>query len=130
MATPRTDFKVMSLTDAAAAKVREIVTRFDPPLAGLRVGVKNAGCAGMAYTLDPVEIPNPADDIVRDKGVTVYIDSKALLFLLGSVMDHRATKMSSGFVFDNPNQVSACGCGELVKLQPANPAKASTAPAH
>jgi iron-sulfur cluster assembly protein len=113
--------QVMSVTDAAAAKVREILGRFDPPLAGLRVGVKNAGCAGMTYTLDPVEEPNPADDIVTDKGVTLYVDSKAVLFLLGSVMDHRTTKFSSGFVFENPNQVGECGCGESVKLKPAKP---------
>lgn len=118
-------FQVMSLTDAAAAKVQEIVARHNPPLAGVRVGVKNAGCAGMAYTLDPVETPNPADDAVSDKGVTVYVDPKALLFLLGSVMDHRTTKLSSGFVFDNPNQVGACGCGESVKLEPAGSSPAA-----
>lgn len=111
--------KVMSVTDGAAIKVQEILHRFDPPLAGLRVGVKNAGCAGMAYTLDPVETPDPTDDIVTEKGVTIFVDSKAVLFLLGSVMDHRTTKFSSGFVFDNPNQVSECGCGESVKLEPA-----------
>ncbi len=112
---------VMTVTDAAAEKVREIVDRFDPPIAGLRVGVKNAGCAGMAYTLDPVEAPDPADDVVSDKGVTIYVDAKAVLFLLGSVMDHRTTKFTSGFVFDNPNQVGECGCGESVKLEPAKP---------
>ncbi len=112
--------QVMSVTDDAAVKLSEIISRFDPPLAGLRVGVKNAGCAGMAYTLDPVETPDPADDIVTDKGVTLYIDGKAVLFLLGCVMDHRATQFSSGFVFDNPNQISECGCGESVKLQPAS----------
>lgn len=117
--TVRPKFQVMSITEAAAEKVREIVTRFDPPLAGVRVGVKNAGCAGMAYTMDPVETPNPADDVVTDKGVTIFVDAKALMFLLGTTMDHRATKLSAGFVFDNPNQVSACGCGESVKLKPA-----------
>jgi iron-sulfur cluster assembly protein len=109
----------MSVTDKAAEKLREIVGRFDPPLAGLRVGVKNAGCAGMAYTLDPVHTPNPADDVVTVDGLKVFVDAKAVLFLLGSVMDHRTTKFSSGFVFDNPNQVSECGCGESVKLEPA-----------
>jgi iron-sulfur cluster assembly protein len=109
----------MSVTDNAAEKLREIIGRFDRPLAGLRVGVKNAGCAGMAYTLDPVETPNPADDIVSvGDGLRVYVDAKAVLFLLGAVMDHRTTKFSSGFVFDNPNQVSECGCGESVKLEP------------
>lgn len=117
--TVRSRFQVMSLTDAAAAKVREIMDRSDPPLAGIRVGVKNSGCAGMAYTMDPVETPNPADDVVSDKGVTVYVDPKALMFLLGTVMDYRVTKLSATFAFDNPNQVSACGCGESVKLEPA-----------
>lgn len=111
--------QVMKVTPKAAEKLREIVGRFDPPLAGLRVGVKNAGCAGMAYTLDPVETPNPADDVVSVDELKVYVDAKAVLFLLGSVMDHRTTKFSSGFVFDNPNQVSECGCGESVKLEPA-----------
>lgn len=111
--------QVLSVTDEAAARVREIVERHDPPLAGVRVGIKNAGCAGMAYTLDPVEQPNPADDVVTDKGVTIFVDPKATLFLLGSVMDHRTTKFASTFVFDNPNQVSECGCGESVKLEPA-----------
>lgn len=116
----RAKFKVLSLTDAAAEKVREIMERSDPPLAGVRVGVRNAGCAGMAYTLDPVETPNPADDVVSEKGATVYVDPKAMLFLLGSTMDHRVTKLSAGFVFDNPNEVSACGCGESVQLKPAD----------
>lgn len=109
----------MSVTDVAAARLHEIMERQDVPLAGLRIGVKNAGCAGMAYTLDPVEEPDPADDVVSAGNVTLYIDSKAVLFLLGSVMDHRTTKFSSGFVFDNPNQVSECGCGESVSLKPA-----------
>ncbi len=130
MGMPGAKFQVMAVTDAAAAKVREIVGRFDPPLAGLRVGVKNAGCAGMAYTLDPVKVAAPGDDVVADKGVTLYIDPKALLFLLGSVMDHRVTKLSAGFVFDNPNQVAACGCGESVKLKPADPAAARASTAH
>lgn len=111
----------MSVTDNAVARLHEIAARHDPPLAGLRVGVKNAGCAGMAYTLDPVESPDPADDVVTAGDVTLFVDSKAVLFLLGSVMDHRTTKFSSGFVFDNPNQVSECGCGESVKLEPASP---------
>lgn len=117
--TIRAKFQVLSLTDAAADKVREIVARSPQPLAGIRVGVKNAGCAGMAYTLDPVETPNPADDVVTDKGVTVFVDARATLYLLGSVMDHRTDKLSSTFVFQNPNEVSACGCGESVQLKPA-----------
>ncbi len=117
--TPPPAFKVLSLTEAAADRVRGIVDRSPTPIAGLRVGVKNAGCAGMRYTLDPVETPNPADDVVAEKGVTVFVDPKALMFLLGSVMDYRVEKLSAGFVFDNPNEVSACGCGESVMLKPA-----------
>jgi iron-sulfur cluster assembly protein len=110
---------VMRLTDAAAARLKEISENADKPIAGLRVGVKNAGCAGMAYALDTIDSVDPNDDVVEDKGVRVYVDPKAVLFLLGSVMDFRTTKMSSGFVFENPNEVSACGCGESVQLKPA-----------
>lgn len=120
----RPKFQVLSLTDAAADKVRQIVERSPTPIVGVKVGVRNAGCAGMAYTLDPVATPEPGDDVVEDKGVTVFIDRKATLFLIGSVMDHRTTALSSGFVFDNPNQVSACGCGESVQLKPAERAPA------
>ena len=113
-------FKVISLTDAAAERVREIVAGSDRPLAGLRVGVEKGGCAGMSYTMDTVETPDPKDDVVEEKGVRVFVDPKATLFLIGTVMDFRTTKLSSGFVFDNPNQVSACGCGESVELKPAD----------
>lgn len=119
MGAPRPKFQVLTLTDAAADRVRELVENSSRPLAGLRVGVKNAGCAGMSYTLDTVETPNPADDLVADKGVSIYVDPKAVLFLLGSVMDFETTKLRSGFVFQNPNQISACGCGESVQLKQA-----------
>jgi iron-sulfur cluster assembly protein len=116
----RAKFQVLSLTDTAAARVKEIVERSSKPLAGVRVGVRNAGCAGMAYTLDAVEAPDPADDVVTEKGVTVFVDPKATMFLLGAVMDHRTDRLSSTFVFNNPNEVSACGCGESVQLKPAD----------
>ena len=116
---PRPRPTVISLTEAAAARVRELVEGSDTPVAGVRVGVKNAGCAGMAYTLDKVETPNPADDVVSAHGVTVFVDPKAVLFLLGATMDFETTKLRSGFVFHNPNEVSSCGCGELVELKPA-----------
>ena len=83
------------------------------------VGVKNAGCAGMAYTMDPVEEVDPKDDVVEDKGVKIFVEPKAILFLLGTEMDYEVTQLKSGFVFNNPNQVSACGCGESVELQAA-----------
>jgi iron-sulfur cluster assembly protein len=117
MARPRP--AVMQLTSSAAERVRELVTNHEKPLVGVRVGVKKGGCAGMEYTLDPVETPNAADDLVSDHGVAVYVDPAASLYLLGSTMDYEVTKFRSGFVFHNPNEVSSCGCGESVELKPA-----------
>ena len=118
MALPR--IKVVTLTEAAATRVRDIVARSDKPLAGLRVGVKNGGCAGMSYTMEYADAVRPTDEVVEDKGVTVLIDPKAILFLLGTEMDFQTSKMSSGFVFNNPNQTSACGCGESVAITPVS----------
>lgn len=112
--------KIMSITDVAADRIREIMAEADTSAKGVRVGVKNAGCAGMAYTLDYVDAPEAGDDHVIDKGVDVYIDPKATLFLLGTVMDFEETILSSGFTFNNPNQSGACGCGESVMLEPAD----------
>ena len=114
-------FKVMTLTDAAAARVNEIIASSDKPIAGLRVGVKNGGCAGMSYTMEFAEEATPLDEVVEDKGVKVLIDPKAVLFLLGARMDYRTDRLSSGFVFENPNETSACGCGESVAITPASP---------
>jgi iron-sulfur cluster assembly protein len=119
MALP--SFKVMTLTDAAATRVKDIIARADRPIAGVRVGVKNGGCAGMSYTMEYAEAKNPLDEVVEDKGVTVLIDPKAVLFLLGTEMDFETTKLASQFVFRNPNQTSACGCGESVAITPATP---------
>ena len=113
-------FKVVTLTDAAATRVKDIMSRSSKPIAGLRVGVKNGGCAGMSYTMEYADDVRPQDEVVEDKGVKVLIDPKAVLFLLGTEMDFQTTKMSSGFVFNNPNQTSACGCGESVAITPAN----------
>ena len=114
-------FKVMTLTEAAAARAREIMAESDTPDAVLRVGVKNGGCAGMSYTMDWSREIGPRDEVVEDKGVKLVIDPKAVLFLLGTEMDFETTKLSSGFVFRNPNQTSACGCGESVAIEPAKP---------
>lgn len=111
--------KVISLTDAAADRVKEIIANADKPLEGVRVGVRNAGCAGMAYTMEYAETATPGDDVVEDKGVKVFVDPKAVLFLLGTEMDFQVTKLASQFVFNNPNQTSACGCGESVAITPA-----------
>lgn len=120
MASPRPRPSVISVTEKAAERVRSLIEGNDKALVGVRVGVKNAGCAGMAYTLDPVETPNPADDLVSQHGVNIYVDPKAVLFLLGATMDFETTKLRSGFTFQNPNEVSACGCGESVLLKPAS----------
>ncbi|WP_137152084.1 iron-sulfur cluster assembly accessory protein [Devosia sp. FKR38] len=113
-------FKIMTLSDAAAERITEIIEDSDKPVIGVRVGVKNAGCAGMAYTMDYVTEPVAGDDHVSDKGVEVYVEPKATMFLLGTVMDFEQSKMSSGFTFRNPNQTGACGCGESVQLKPAD----------
>ncbi len=118
MATARPRPQVMTLTDAAATRIKDLMAKSDRPIAGLRVGVKNGGCAGMAYTMEYAESANPTDEIVEDKGVTILIDPKAVLFLLGTQMDYRTDKLSAQFVFNNPNQTSACGCGESVQLTP------------
>ena len=114
-------FKVMSLTDAAVARVKEIIANTDRPVAGLRVGVKNGGCAGMSYTMEFAENVAPLDEIIEDKGVKVLIDPKAVLFLLGAEMDFKVDRLSSTFTFRNPNETSACGCGESVAITPASP---------
>ena len=121
MGSAKSRFKVMTLTDAAAERVREIMANAETPMAGLRVGVKNGGCAGMSYTMEWAANVAPLDEVIEDKGVTVLIDPKAVLFLLGTQMDFEASKLSSGFVFKNPNQTSACGCGESVAIEPAKP---------
>jgi iron-sulfur cluster assembly protein len=110
----------MKLTDAAAERVRQIMAKSERPVAGLRIGVKNGGCAGMEYTMEWAEEPKPFDEVVEDKGVKVLIDAKAMMFLLGTEMDYQSSTLKSGFVFNNPNQVSACGCGESVQLKAAD----------
>ena len=111
----------MRLSDAAAARIKEIFARAEKPIAGVRVGVKNGGCAGMSYTMEYAETVNPADEVVEDKGVRMFIDPKAVLFLLGSQMDFKVDRLSATFAFSNPNETSACGCGESVAITPASP---------
>ena len=116
--------QVMRITDAAAQRVLEIIENSERPIVGVRVGVRNGGCAGMSYTMDFAEEIAKFDEVVEDKGVKLLIDPKAVLFLLGTEMDFKIDKLSSTFVFNNPNQTSACGCGESVQLPPADPARA------
>ncbi|KKB83677.1 FeS assembly scaffold SufA [Devosia limi DSM 17137] len=113
-------FKIMSLSDAAAERINEIIEDSDKPVIGLRVGIRNAGCAGVAYTMDYVSEAPAGDDHVTDKGVHVWVDPKATMYLLGTVMDFEQSKMSSGFTFKNPNQTGECGCGESVQLKAAD----------
>jgi iron-sulfur cluster assembly protein len=111
--------KVVTLSDRAAERVREIMARADQPYAGLRVGVKNGGCAGQEYVLEYAEAANPLDEVVEDKGVTILVDPKAVLFLVGTEIDYEVSTLSAKFVFRNPNETDACGCGESVTIQPA-----------
>ena len=121
---PRPRPKVMTLSETAAERLRALIAGADRPVVGLRVGVRNGGCAGMSYTLDYAESAEPLDEVIEDKGVKILIDPKAVLFLLGTEMDWKSDKLQSGFVFNNPNQVGACGCGESVSLRPASEAAA------
>ena len=109
--------KIVTLTDAAAARVKEIMAQGDKPY--LRVGVINGGCAGMEYTLDYAAAPAPFDELVEDKDVNIVVAADAVLFLLGSEIDYETTRLASKFVFRNPNQTDACGCGESVTIVPA-----------
>jgi len=109
----------MRLTDAAASRIKDVMASAAHPVAGVRVGVKNGGCAGMEYTMEYADAVKPTDEVVEDKGVKIMVDPKAVLFLLGTEMDYKREKLSAQFVFNNPNQTSACGCGESVQLTPA-----------
>ena len=111
--------QVVRLTEAAAERVREIMARADRPAAALRVGVKNGGCAGQEYVVSYAEAIDPLDEVVEDKGAKVVIEPKAVLFLLGSEIDYETTRLASRFVFRNPNETDACGCGESVTIVPA-----------
>ncbi|HEV2363556.1 MAG TPA: iron-sulfur cluster assembly accessory protein [Caulobacteraceae bacterium] len=113
--------KIVSLTDAAAARVREIMEKAERPYAGLRVGVKNGGCAGQEYVVEYAETVDPLDEVVEEKGVKVLVEPKAVLFLIGSEIDYEVSRLASRFVFRNPNETDACGCGESVTIVPAEP---------
>ena len=118
MPTLRAMPKVMTLTDTAAARVKSLMAG-KPGVKGLKIGIKKGGCAGMEYTISWAEAVGKFDEVVEDKGVKLLIDPKAVMFLLGTEMDFKIDKLSSTFVFNNPNQTSACGCGESVQLTPA-----------
>ncbi|NKN36486.1 Fe-S cluster assembly scaffold SufA [Agrobacterium sp. a22-2] len=113
-------FAVMSLTDAAAARVKAIIENSGADAKGVRVGIKKGGCAGMEYTIDLVTEPNAKDDLIERDGARVWIEPSAVLYLLGTQMDYETTTLRAGFTFHNPNQTSACGCGESVELKAAD----------
>jgi iron-sulfur cluster assembly protein len=118
-ATPRPRPKVLTLTDAAAQRIAEIMAG-KPEVAGIKIGVKKGGCAGMEYTISWADSVGKFDEVVEDKGAKVIVDPAAVLYLIGTEMDWKVDKLASQFVFNNPNQKSACGCGESVNLVPAS----------
>ena len=109
--------KLVTLTDPAASRIAEIMS--EKGAGYLRVGVKNGGCAGMEYLMEYVDTPEQFDETVEDNGVKIVVDAKAVLFLLGAEVDYEVTPLHEKFVFNNPNQTDACGCGESVELKPA-----------
>lgn len=111
--------KAVTLSDAAAARVRDIMGEAESRVIGLKVGVKKGGCAGMEYVMDYATEQGALDEVVEDKGVKVLIDPKAVLFLIGTEIDFVTEKLSERFVFRNPNETDACGCGESVTIKPA-----------
>jgi len=116
--------KLVTLTERAADRVQEIMAKprqdgAEKPYAGLRVGVKNGGCAGQEYVLTYAEAADPMDEVVEDRGVRILIEPKAVLFLVGTEIDYETTRLASKFVFRNPNETDACGCGESVTIVPA-----------
>ncbi|MGC2202143.1 MAG: iron-sulfur cluster assembly accessory protein [Stellaceae bacterium] len=120
--------QVLSVTDAAAERIQGLLAKRGKPSAGVRIGVRARGCSGLSYTLEYADEKGKFDEVVEDKGVKLLIDPKAILFLLGSEMDFRVDRLSATFSFRNPNETSACGCGESVAITPAS-AEALNAPA-
>ena len=111
--------KPVRLTESAATRLRQIMEDAEGKYLGVRVGVTNGGCAGMSYTMNYAETTNAMDEVVEDQGIKIFIEPKAILFLIGTEMDFETTKLGSRFTFKNPNQTAACGCGESVSITPA-----------
>jgi iron-sulfur cluster assembly protein len=108
--------QVITLSDSAAKRVKQIMAEAKEPIIGLRVGVASGGCAGMSYIMEYAKKTNPNDEVIEDKGVKVLIDPKAIMYLLGTEMDYKKEEFSSTFVFKNPNETERCGCGESFKI--------------
>ncbi len=107
--------KVIKLTDTAANRIKEIISNADSKTIGVRVGVKSGGCAGMSYIMEYATDKKKNDEVIDEKGVKVFIDPAAIIYLLGTEMDYKKNKFSSEFVFKNPNETERCGCGESFK---------------
>ena len=108
--------QVITLSDRAADRVKEIMAQTKETIVGVRVGVSSGGCAGMSYVMEYAKNTNPNDEIIEDKGVKILIDPKAIMYLLGTEMDYKKEELSSTFVFKNPNETERCGCGESFKI--------------
>ncbi len=120
MTTTKARPKVITLTDTAATRIKAIMAQKGDSVAGLKIGIKKGGCAGMEYTMSWADSIGKFDEVIEQDGARLIIDPAAILYLIGTEMDYRTDKLSSGFVFNNPNQQSACGCGESVNLVPAS----------
>ena len=108
--------QVITLSDNAANKIKEIISKDKGKSLGVRVGVKSGGCAGMSYIMEYAKEINPSDEVIEDKGVKVFIDPGAIMYLLGTEMDYKKEQFSSSFIFKNPNETERCGCGESFKI--------------
>ena len=108
--------QIITLSDKAAQKIKEIMANTKEPSIGVRIGVKSGGCAGMSYVMEYAKSSNSNDEVIEDKGVKVLIDPNAVMYLLGTEMDYKKEELSSTFVFKNPNETERCGCGESFKV--------------
>ena len=108
--------QAITLTDNAASRIKDIMTKDENKSLGVRIGVKSGGCAGMSYIMEYAKEINPNDEVIEDKGVKVFIDPGAIMYLLGTEMDYKKEEFSSTFVFKNPNETERCGCGESFKI--------------
>ena len=108
--------QIIKLSNNAASRIKDIMSNAEKDALGVRVSVKSGGCAGMSYVMEYTKVANPSDEVIEDKGVKVYIDSAAILYLLGTEMDYKKEEFSSSFVFNNPNETERCGCGESFKV--------------
>tara|TARA_A100001011_G_scaffold28752_1_gene27915 strand:+ start:174 stop:509 length:336 start_codon:yes stop_codon:yes gene_type:complete len=108
---------IIKLSDNAASRIKEIMSNAEKDSLGVRVSIKTGGCAGMSYVMEYTKEANPNDEVIEDKGVKVFVDSAAVMYLLGTVMDYKKEELSSSFVFNNPNETERCGCGESFKIE-------------